>query len=81
MPYKGPAAALRAVASGEAATARVFAPKPGLAHGGEPWDAAAWARRDKPALLEAARRWMAFEGRRPANVDAVWRAARTGARR
>jgi len=68
------------LASGDAA-ARVFVPKPGLAHADEPWDPVAWARTDKPALLEAARRWMAFEARRPANLDAAWRAAQAPARR
>lgn len=64
------------LAGGEAATARVFTPKAELAHADEPWDPVAWARRDKPALVAAARRWMAFEGRKPANLDAAWRAAR-----
>jgi hypothetical protein len=69
-----------ALASGETVAAQVFLPKPDLAHAGEPWDPARWRREHKAALLEAAGRWMAFEGRRPANSDAAWRAARPRAR-
>lgn len=69
------------LATGEEAAAGVFLPSAGLAHAGEPWDPIAWARTEKPALLEAARRWMAFEGRRPANLDNAWRAAKAPAPR
>lgn len=69
------------LATGGTARARLFLPKPELAHANEAWDAAAWARTEKPALLEAARRWMAFEARQPANLDAAWRAAKAPAPR
>ena len=69
-----------ALASGESVAALVFLPKPDLAHAGEPWDPVHWRREHKAALLEAAGRWMSFEGRRPANSDAAWRAARRGVR-
>ena len=62
--------------SGEPLQALVFVPRPDLAHAGETWDPRVWARKRKEPLLAAARRWMAFEGRRPADLDAAWRAAR-----
>ena len=68
------------VGSGAFVTASVFLPKPDLAHAGESWDPLLWRREHKAALLEAAGRWMAFEGRRPANLDAAWRTARRRAR-
>lgn len=63
------------LASGDNVSALVFVPKADLAHAGEPWDPAAWRRAHKPALLRAARRWMAYEERRPADLEAAWRAA------
>lgn len=64
------------LAGGARAAAWVFVPKPNLAHAGELWDPAVWAREHKAELLAAARCWMAFEGRRPANLDVAWRVAR-----
>ena len=66
--------------SGVPVDASVFLPKPDLAHAGEPWDPLLWSREHKAALLEAVGRWMAFEGRRPANSDVGWRTARRSAR-
>lgn len=66
--------------SGSSIAALAFLPNPDLAHAGEPWDPLLWRREHKAALLEAAGRWMAFEGRRPANLDAAWRTARRRAR-
>lgn len=64
------------LADGARVSAQVFLPRPNLAHAGQPWEPAAWAREHKAALLEAARQWMSFEGRRAANLDGAWRPAR-----
>lgn len=46
--------------SGRQANALVFLPRGGVAHDGEPWEPEVWARDDKPAVLDAARGWMAM---------------------